>query len=73
MENENLNDKNKFTTNIEIKQENKINEIICSCCRSDEFFNNKNILCVDIFSNKMNSENSIIKKHSILIKKKYYL
>ena len=29
MENENLNDKNKFTTNIEIKQENKINEIIC--------------------------------------------
>lgn len=63
----------------QINQEsNKITEQFCSCCRPVDFFDflnnkNKDMLCVDIFSNKLcpenGQENTIKRTHSIFIKK----
>jgi hypothetical protein len=65
-------------TKVEINKEpNNITEQFCSCCKPVDFFDflnnkNKDMLCVDIFSNKLSPEigheNSIKKTHPIFIK-----
>ena len=69
----------KSDTKTEPNQElNKITEQFCSCCKPVNFFDflnkkNKDMLCVDIFSNKLDPENlkesGIKKTHPIFIKK----
>ena len=72
-------DKSNEINKIEIKQEpNNTTEQFCSCCKPVDFFDflnkkNKDMLCVDIFSNNLCPETSqthgIKKAHPVFIKK----